>query len=189
MRFDSSAPVTSAGLLRHAIPIWKKDGKKVELSVDELWRILQRAGTDPKAQNVICVLDALDECQQDDRYQLISRLSEFYKEASKSTRSQWLKFVVTSRPYDDIETQFRGTLSSIPILRIRGEDDNEQISREIDVVIRIRVASLVTSEQLNPEQTLRIEQTLLGMKHRTYLWLHLSIAGIISNSRNNIWQD
>ena len=176
-------------LLRHAIPTWEKNGKEVRLAVEELWRILRCASTDPKAQNVICVLDALDECRQDDRYHLISQLSEFYQEASKSTRTQWLKFVITSRPYEDIESQFKGILSSIPTLRIRGEYDNEQISREIDGVIRTRVANLAKLVKLSGEQQLRIEQTLLGMQHRTYLWLHLSIEGILENCRNNIWQD
>ena len=57
------------------------------------------------------------------------------------------------------------------------------------MVIRIRVANLTRLVQLSEQQQSQIEQTLLGMKHRTYLWLHLSIEGILENCRNNIWQD
>lgn len=94
-------------LIRHAIPAWEKDGDGVRQEVGELWRILHNAANDTEAKSIICVLDALDECCEVDRRRLIDLLCQFYEESAKSAPGhRWLKFVITSRPYDDIQDRF-----------------------------------------------------------------------------------
>jgi len=128
---------------------------------------------------VICVLDALDECQEDGRNRLLKLLSTFYSQSSfKPSRRSSLKFLVTSRPYDEIESGFRDIPSNLPTIRLSGEKENDQIHNEIDLVIRKRVEALASNNQLTDRTTKALEQWLLGMEHRTYLWLHLAIRGI-----------
>ncbi|KEF54288.1 uncharacterized protein A1O9_09454 [Exophiala aquamarina CBS 119918] len=69
--------------------------------------------------------------------------------SSSMTRRGRLKFLVTSRPYDDIQAEFQKTRNDLPTIRLRGEDENDQIHEEIDMVIRMRVPKLALDFQLN----------------------------------------
>ncbi|RMZ87896.1 hypothetical protein DV736_g4876, partial [Chaetothyriales sp. CBS 134916] len=129
-------------LLSHAIPAWEKTGKKLVKEVSELWRILVAAARDPEAHDIACVLDALDECQPADRRWLIEILSRFYTETSATLST----------------AEFQQTLHDLPMIRLRGEEENDQIHQEIDLG--------------------QMETQLLEMEHRTYLWLHLAIEDI-----------
>jgi hypothetical protein len=155
----------------------------------ELWRILLAAATDPVAGNVLCVLDALDECQPQDRQVLIQNLLNFYAASSRVRPNGTLKFLVTSRPYDDIELGFKEIPPSLPAIRLSGEMENDKISQEIDLVIRERVAKLTQDNQLSQRTKQNLEQRLLAMEHRTYLWLHLAIEGIQDLYRNSLQPD
>ena len=176
-------------LLRYAMSAWEKNGDKLQSEVGELWRILLAAATDPVAGNVLCVLDALDECQPQDRKLLIQNLLKFYAASSRVRSNGTLKFLVTSRPYDDIELGFKEIPPSLPAVRLSGEMENDKIREEIDLVIRERVAKLAQDNQLSPRTKQNLEQRLLAMEHRTYLWLHLAIEGIQDLYRNSLQPD
>ncbi|KAG9645619.1 purine and uridine phosphorylase, partial [Aureobasidium melanogenum] len=166
-------------LLQHAVPAWDKDGSKLQQETDELWRILLAATSDAVARNTTCVLDALDECRDRDRGDLIAKLARFHADAaSRGPRQSWLKLIVTSRPYDDIQRGFEQIPASLPAIGLRGEQENDQIHAEINRVIHVRVSQLAKELGLRESTSVRIEQTLLAMKHRTYLWLHLAIDDI-----------
>lgn len=66
-------------LIQHAIPDYKSGGDKLPTSFHKLWTILTKAATDPKAGEVVCILDALDECEESGRYDMIKALGIFYK--------------------------------------------------------------------------------------------------------------
>ncbi|KAK5210764.1 hypothetical protein LTR47_001484 [Exophiala xenobiotica] len=168
-------------LIQHAIPAWKNNGYKLVKEVPELWRILLAAAMDDRAHDVTCVLDALDECQPSYQRWLIEMLSQFHYQISSSsptTRRGRLKFLVTSRPYDNIQAEFQKTLYDLPTIRLRGEEENDSIHEEIDLVIRMRVKKLATHKKLDDITKDQLMTQLLGMQHRTYLWLHLAIDSI-----------
>jgi hypothetical protein len=73
-------------LLRYTNPAYEKNGDKLSQEEGELWRIFLAATADPEAPNVTCVLDALDECRDDDRWRLIDVLSQFHENSSSSQR-------------------------------------------------------------------------------------------------------
>jgi ankyrin repeat protein len=176
-------------LIHHAIPAWDKTGDKVTKEVAELWRILLAAARDDQVHDVTCVLDALDECRLSDRRVLIDMLAGFYTQTSRSpsgTRRGRLKFLITSRPYDDIQFEFQKTLDNLPTIRLRGEEENDAIHQEIDLVIRMRVAQLATNLKLDGQTKDRLETRLLEMEHRTYLWLYLAIEGIHETYRRSV---
>jgi ankyrin repeat protein len=177
-------------LLRHAVPAWNKDGSQLQQETDELWRILLVAASDVAGRNTTCVLDALDECRDRDRSDLIAKLARFHGDAaSHSSRQPWLKFIVTSRPYDDIQQGFEQIPPSLPAIRLRGEQENDQIHAEINSVIHVRVLHLAKDLGLHQSTSSRLEQTLLAMEHRTYLWLHLAIDDIRMTLRNSFRPD
>ncbi|THW63458.1 hypothetical protein D6D19_09648, partial [Aureobasidium pullulans] len=177
-------------LLQHAVSAWNKNGSKLQQETDELWRILLTATSDPAARNTTCVLDALDECRDRDRSDLIAKLARFHEvAASQGPRQSWLKFIVTSRPYDDIQRGFDQIPPSLPAIRLRGEQQNDQIRAEINRVINVRVSHLATELGLRESTSSRLKQTLLAMEHRTYLWLHLAIEDVRTTLRDSFKPD
>jgi hypothetical protein len=141
-------------LIQYAIPAWEKTGYKLTKEVPELWRILLAAARDDQVDDVTCVLDALDECRVSDRRLLIDILAKLYTQTSRSPsgrRRGQLKFLITSRPYDDIQVEFQQIPDDLPMIRLRGEEENDQIHQEIDLVIRMRVAQLATDLKLDAQ--------------------------------------
>lgn len=140
-----------------------------------MWRILLDAASDSSAPSIIYVLDALDECRDKDRALLVSLLQDVLRPPSRVSAPTTLKVLVTSRPYSDIEKGFRPSLSCWPEIRLRGEDENEQIHREIDLVAAMYVQELADEFELSHASRERLEEQVLGMQHRTYLWLYLAM--------------
>ncbi|CAI7621152.1 unnamed protein product, partial [Penicillium pancosmium] len=167
-------------LLRHAIPSWEKNGEKLRQEVDELWRIFTTAVLSDELCKTICLFDALDECREIDQNRLIEKLHLFHRLSRPRTQDTWLKYLVTSRPYDDIQNSFRGITDSFPHLHLEGEKENDQIHQEIDLVVKMRVKGLAERAALSRDTEQRLEQQLLQMEHRTYLWLHLAMDDIQS---------
>ncbi|KAK1622056.1 ankyrin repeat-containing domain protein [Colletotrichum phormii] len=161
-------------LIRHAIAAFEKNGEKLQTEVDELWRIFIATTTDDQAINVTCVLDALDECCIDDRRKIIQFLTNFHKRQTTSTRKSQLKFLVTSRPYQDIESEFRN-IPEPQTIRLAGEEKNADISEEINLVVHDTVLKAGREYQLDQDMQGILRTKLLGTPNRTYLWLHLMI--------------
>ncbi|OAP54596.1 hypothetical protein AYL99_11044 [Fonsecaea erecta] len=75
---------------------------------------------------------------------------------------------------------------NLPTIRLRGEEENDQIHGEIDLVIRMRVAQLAADLRLDGHIKDQLETKLLEMEHRTYLWLHLAIEGIYKTYQSSL---
>jgi hypothetical protein len=95
---------------------FEADGEMFISSFDDLWAILLTAAKDGE---IVCLLDAIDECEDHGRSQLAQALCKLYE-----TRSNFnLKFLLTNR-----------------VIRLSGESDIKmKISREIDIFIKARV--------------------------------------------------
>jgi ankyrin repeat protein len=175
-------------LIRYAMTAWNKTGQKLPGDVSELWRIWLAAARDPEAFNVTCVFDALDECKGSEQGKMVRYLTDFFTQILRSStnRRSRLKFIVTSRPYNDIHRGFTALSSNLPLIQLRGEDENDQISKEIDLVIKARVAKLAADLELSTQTKNQVETKLLNMKHRTYLWLHLALEDIYQTYRRSL---
>ena len=176
-------------LIQYAVPLWEKTGDKLTKEAPGLWGTFLAATSDDEAHDVTCVLDALDECRPSDRRWLIDMLANFYTQISPSSSTTprgRLKFLVTSRPYDDIEVGFQKILEDLPTIRLRGEEEDDQIHKEIDLVVRVRVAKLASDLKLDPQIKDRLEKKLLKMEGRTYLWLYLAVDDIYETYRDSV---
>jgi ankyrin repeat protein len=174
-------------LLYHALPSWERNWKGLRQEVNELWRIFITATSAEPQGTTVCILDALDECRDADQNWLIQKLKEFNCQSYLSMQGTWLKFLVTSRPYEDIQHRFQEITDSFPHLHLKGEEENDQIHKEIDLVVKIRVRELAKAARLSSNIQQRLEQQLLRMEHRTYLWLHLAMDDIQNTFKNSLW--
>jgi ankyrin repeat protein len=176
-------------LLRYALPFWEKNREKIHQGVEDLWHIFMAAMSDLASVNTICVFDALDECRRSDQKQLIGKLQQYYAKHRISPPRNWLKFLVTSRPYDEIEEDFQPIIESFPQIHLRGEEENDQIHDEISLVVKIRMSELGKQLKLKAATEAWLEKALLEMEHRTYLWLYLAIDDIRNAFKDSLRPD
>jgi ankyrin repeat protein len=173
-------------LIRHAMTERQKMGENLVNSTESLWRIWQSSTEDDKCVSVTVVLDALDECLQDEFRNLIQKLQLQFQRGMEGHGR--VKYLLTSRPYDEITSEFRELEEAYPYIRIPGEDESEVIGREIDHVVRYRVQRLAKEKGLSPAIASHLEKRLLGIQHRTYLWTyivfdHLKLSGFKKTPR------
>lgn len=164
-------------LIQFAFPEWERNGGKLAQESSALWSVFLKAAGSAK-RPVVCVLDALDECVQADRSRLIRMLCDFHKEASSGNHRAGLKFLATSRPYDDVRRWFTDTIVSCPTIWLRGDEENDKINEEINIVIDGQVRKLAAEFRLEDELRERLQSSLKNIGHRTYLWLHLTLDSI-----------
>ncbi|PYH92883.1 hypothetical protein BO71DRAFT_456166 [Aspergillus ellipticus CBS 707.79] len=158
-------------LIRHVKPEYDGNGPQLVNIQSSLENILENVCRDPEAGSVIFVLDALDECKTSELESFISILrSPLYKEESGFGK---VKFLLTSRPYRDIMSAFRGLVDNFPYIHIPGENKSEEISQEVNQVIKYRVSQLVREKGLAGDIRDHLEKRLLQISHRTYLWVYL----------------
>ncbi|KAE8422505.1 hypothetical protein BDV36DRAFT_291331 [Aspergillus pseudocaelatus] len=150
------------------------DGQKLVQSFSELWNILVSVSGNSKAAEVICILDALDECQDGDRRQLISAVKDFYLGPHKSSK---LKFLITSRPYDHIRRGFWELEKQLPTIHLSGDSEEEvkEISHEIGLVIEKRVDDISDQRSLEKDERDMLAQKLNAVDNQTYLWVSLTL--------------
>ena len=67
--------VSSAHLIKQALPRHRKYGKSLMQNFGELWQILVDCNKEEVGGEIVCILDALDECQDDSRKRLIDQHS------------------------------------------------------------------------------------------------------------------
>ena len=168
-------------LISHAMDLFQRTGDRIQYETSELWRLLLLVASKSQALQIVCVLDALDECRSQDQELLIQNLCHAFENDRSSGTSEGkarLKFLVTSRPYLDIQALFSSLTAKWPQIRLKGEEESDQIKKEIDIVIEIRMKQLAEKVGLSPEVHQRFQTQLLQMENRTYLWLHLVLDDI-----------
>jgi len=166
-------------LYRYAKEDFEHKSEKFLTDIDALWNIFLEAAANASGLEIICVLDALDECQEHSRKALAAKLVQLYSPhgLTKSGRPI-IKFLVTSRPEFSIERDFKALTSTLLEVRLRGEEESEQISHEIDLVIRHKVDELGSKMDLNESDKVALQENLSKIPQRTYLWLHLTFDAI-----------
>lgn len=158
-------------LIKHAMEEYRENGQGMIRSTKSLWEILGKAVKDPETGPVIIVLDALDECDESEFKDLVRIIqSQFQNDHSGFSK---VKYLLTSRPYEQIVCKFTGLLELFPYVRIPGEEESESISREVNHVIRYRVEQLARDKRLPDPVKCHLRERLLQIPHRTYLWVYL----------------
>ena len=159
---------------------FEMDGEMFTSSFNELWDAIISAAEDKNAGEIICLLDAIDECEDRGRSQLIQALCKLY-----GTRTDFnLKFLITSRPYGGIRRGFQPLeIPELPVIHLSGESDveMEKISREIDVFINARVKNIGAQLKLRNDQQELLLRELMRVPNRTYLWVYLTLDLIESD--------
>ncbi len=154
-------------------------------SVSSLWKTFAEAALQPDAGEVICILDALDECRKNERNELIKAIYEFYR-AIGNQASCLLKLFLTTRPYGDIiQAQFSYAWGHrLPEIRLAGEEDDvaNDIAEEIKIVVDKRIDQICDTFHLTKQKSNLMKTNLGTAPGRTYLWITLVFDHLLENT-------
>ncbi|OQD61627.1 hypothetical protein PENPOL_c016G03170 [Penicillium polonicum] len=159
-------------LIQNAVISHKNHGENLAHNFSELWRLFIQCVGSPELGEVVCVLDALDECKSDSMRQFLRNLKEFYSTPQLPSSTSKLKFLVTSRPYDSLEASFEDFPHTTAFLHFDGDDKSAEISNDIDLVIDAKLQKVARNFKERDRQM--ISKEIKDKKNRTYLWLHLT---------------
>lgn len=106
-------------LIKHALPLCNK-AAIADAEFHTLWRLFTNMIQDPQTGNVICVLDALDECKQAWCDDLISSIGHFNSSEEQSLVSN-LRFLLTSRPYLHLKHAIGATAHKSMVISLDGD--------------------------------------------------------------------
>ncbi|KAI9740439.1 MAG: hypothetical protein M1834_005019 [Cirrosporium novae-zelandiae] len=155
-------------LLEHAMLIYNTRDSKFVNEFESLWKILISAAKDPGSGNIYCVIDALDECGVSTRNQLIRSLVQLYSDQSVANHIS-LKVLVTSRPYREIERNFK----ELPTIRLKGEDELASTDNDIKLVVRDKVREIGRDKGLSEDVCGELTQKLIRSADHSFLWVSL----------------
>jgi ankyrin repeat domain-containing protein 50 len=172
-------------LVRHAMPAFEANGKKLREMFQTLWNILIAAAADPDCGNVVCIIDALDECEELSRGPLLESLVRFFSKSTDTEEKSFLKAIVTSRPYPTIERKL-DPLQKLYFrkFRLRAEEETDGIIDDIERVVKARVKTIGSMKKIAVATLTDLEKRLINNADRTFLWVTL-ILDIIENSEES----
>ncbi|KAK0701259.1 hypothetical protein B0H67DRAFT_443622, partial [Lasiosphaeris hirsuta] len=168
-----------SNMMANAICRHRSYGSSLASNFTELWDIIVHYARSPDAGEVVCILDAFDECDEQGRKALLEQFQGFYCLQSSMTDSHTrLKFLVTSRPYDGLELALRKLSKAGKLAHIEGDSMWRQISWEINLVIDDRMSAITAPASIDNSCRDLISDKLKSMEHRTYLWVCLTLDRI-----------
>ncbi|KAK3319607.1 hypothetical protein B0T19DRAFT_362247, partial [Cercophora scortea] len=159
-------------LIKHAMGAFRSNGDKLTETTSALWEILINSLSDPGAGPIIFVLDALDECQEQEMKSLADMLEAWFRTSNRRGGAPSnLKFLLTARPYERVTGAIQQLEDYFPTIRIKGENEWKCLGEEINAVIHHRIDELFKGKP--PAVQERLRKRMLAIPHRTYLWMHL----------------
>lgn len=122
--------------------------------------------------DVYCVIDALHECDEQNREQLMRLINAYFRKPSASTK---LKLLVSGRPYFDPQYKFQMLTASISSYQVHLAGEDEHLGEDIALVTKAKVQAL---ENWDPATKERLQNSLLelNLNTKSFLWLRLVLA-------------
>jgi ankyrin repeat domain-containing protein 50 len=155
-------------LINHAMSHFETKKEKIADELSVLWEIWMACCADPKSGNIVCIIDALDECEALGRTQLLQWIIQYFERTSKVPRGNFLKLLLTSRP--DIRIT---DIMDIPNVRLKVEDEIENIRGDVELVVKERVSKVASQTGCSEDTKEWLERRLVSNADRTFLWISL----------------
>ncbi|KAK8062516.1 ankyrin repeat protein [Apiospora hydei] len=166
-----------------------KLGNKLDPGPEDLWDIFRHAlhtDTSPVEGmygDVVCVLDALDECNPADLKPLLKNINTLVSTGHSRPNVARVRFLLTTRGHPAIMEQINAMGSRVLRLAGEGKAEIDSIQEEIMIVANHRLGELVKRKRLDDETKGVIARSLeeKGSEQRTYLWVTLIFKALESN--------
>ncbi|KAH0846615.1 hypothetical protein FOPE_10989 [Fonsecaea pedrosoi] len=165
-------------LIRHARPLYDENFGGRAQTPAGLRSILFDVINDPECGNLVCILDALNECSEQ------AELLQVIGDLCTSKRRYQLKLILTSRPRPKIYDHWCRLAQGRTEWRWLNLD-NWSLKREVDndikQYVRSAVLELAIRSGLQASASRRVEETMLERAGSTYLWANEAIR-MLENS-------
>ncbi|KAI1126225.1 hypothetical protein F5Y10DRAFT_216197 [Nemania abortiva] len=159
-----------ASLVEHGMEWYRKKGSGMITQFFSLWAILVAALRDRTCGDVFLILDAMDECEVQERKLLIEALTTLCQDNSLAASQIKLKVILTSRPYAAIQKAFKG----FQTIRIRAERNINSIDDDVRAVIDARIERFSENmDIIGDDRVTALKHKLLGKADHTFLWVSL----------------
>ena len=170
-------------MVKPALNAYASNGKQLPHLVESLWKIFV-AIIEALDRPLLCVFDALDECEQSSRLNLLAKLAPLFGNGSHSHK---LKIVMTSRPNTPTgDAIWRHGVDPMSIqLTGEREVESQAIASEIDlyVIEKIRrFEDLRRHKYINDDAHEVLKQKISSIENRTYLWVALIFPELEKNA-------
>lgn len=169
-------------LLRYVLDEHRKKSDRFLVEFNALWSVFEAAISSSTCGNVVCVLDGLDECNEDSRNLLIDALVGYYSQNPRTaeTGERDVKFLITSRPYPTIERRFN-TPESCRQIWLRAKHETTSVDNDIERVVEVRVQEIGLARGMTPLAQQQLARRLIDNADKTFLWVAL-ILDLVENS-------
>jgi hypothetical protein len=171
-------------LEKYGIPEYQKGGSLANL-FEPLWSLLVRACRDPDAGQIICILDALDECAASHKRIIATKFAEF---CSGNPINVNFRILITSRIENALQAAFNlGSKSKATFVRLTGEGEKEvaAITKEINLVINEEIERFKEAREqseIYDDAHEILRQEIDKVDNRTYLWVSLVFPKLHENA-------
>jgi hypothetical protein len=174
-------------LVKHALPYFKAMKDAVATSAATLWNIFEEVIQNENLPEIFCILDALDECEDDSREWLMQKLGRIFssnndKPATRVTTGR-LKMLVTSRPWEDIEFGFLEASK----IRLKTEEE-DGIDHDIRTFIKEKVNALAKRRGYTAQEREIVTEALTSKANGMFLWVSLIIKDLEKTPGSKIQQ-
>ncbi|KAJ5485841.1 hypothetical protein N7530_000141 [Penicillium desertorum] len=150
------------GLIEHAQESLETRNSQIGMRAKTLWDIFKTATEDPRGGNIICVVDALDECEGSSRGQFIEWISTYIEKRRISS--------------DDI-------FKTAPHIRLKAEDYSELIDGDVVLFIKERSRAMQRVTGCSEATRAKVENHLVEKAGQTFLWVSL-ILELLTKTTN-----
>lgn len=164
-------------LLKAVREEYHHNGEKLASHFEPLWSAFLKAVSHSESGQIICIIDALDECAPDLRLELVRKIRDVYAGPKDTSK---LKLLITSRFTTEIrDAIYDFNLRRLGIIRLTGEAQKEMniIYDEINLVIAERVQRFEELRRVGYEivddAAQLLSQRMSEIENRTYLWVSL----------------
>lgn len=157
------------GLIKYGLQWQQREGASTN-DFSSLWDLLLETVSHNHAGEIVCLVDALDECDAVSIRLFTTALVTYFTTPSDKSRMSPLKILVTSRPTNTIKQAFH----ALPEIRLKGEDEIDSISADVVKVVQENIDQL-QNLGLPLDLLKNLQAQLIGGADRTFLWVVLII--------------
>jgi hypothetical protein len=151
-------------LLDYLLPKYYERRAELFESFDALWAIFMAVAADQSTGQKYCIIDALDECDQESQKILLQQFEDTFRSLNVTSN---VRILVTSRPYLEIRKYLNlfdnKDLASFP-----------ERKQDIDRCIKERVARLAKKNSYTEKVTTQVSDILRDKAEGTFLWVGLA---------------
>ncbi|QYS99469.1 hypothetical protein H0G86_006599 [Trichoderma simmonsii] len=152
-------------LTKYILPRYEERGDQLFTSFDALWTVFIDAATDQDTGRKYCIIDALDECDNDSKDILLYQLNETFHCDQKVSHNLFI--LITSRPYPEI-CEYLQDFTNADLASF------EEARQDIDRCIKERVDDLARKKNYTDKIRKEITDLLRDKAEGTFLWVGLA---------------